>query len=764
MNTEATSPSEQTLSLPVEGMTCASCVVRVEKALMKVDGVKDASVNLATNKATVTFDAGHVPMDSLRNAVQDSGYTLVVPKHGQEHDSMDMMDHMHHDDGSLASLRREFFFALILTIPISAISMLVMAEWFMRLWPLTMDDTNKVLLVLTTPVMFLSGKRFFHGLLMTAKHFTADMNTLVAVGTGAAFSYSALAVLFPHWFGLHSGHADVYFDTSAVIITLILLGRVLESGAKHSASSAIQKLIGLQPKTARVRRNGSESDVPISEVVTDDIVLVRPGEKIPVDGVVTQGTTSVDESLVTGESMPVEKRIGDRLIGGSINAQGSIEFRATAVGKQTVLANIIRLVEQAQGSKAPVQKLVDRIASVFVPVVIGLAIITFGLWFFVDDAGFTTALVHFIAVLIIACPCALGLATPTAIMVGVGVGADHGILIKNAESLERAHTIDTIVLDKTGTITEGRPAVTDLLPLDGRTKDEILPLIASAEKASEHPLGRAIVDYANEKRVTLSKVESFQYLPGAGINVIIEGDFITVGNERMMREYAIEISGHDQTVSALSDEGKTAVFAARNGSLIGIIAIADRIRPSSREAIRYLRQRGIRTVMLTGDAEATARAIAAQAGVDEVIAQVLPDDKAGRIKALQDGKHTVAMVGDGVNDAPALARADVSIAMGSGTDVAMETADITLMRSDLLSVVDAIRLSERTLRKIKQNLFWAFIYNVVGIPLAAVGLLTPVIAAGAMAFSSVSVVTNALLLRKGLVKRERSRSGISLLL
>ena len=731
----------ETLSLPVEGMTCASCVLRVEKALKSVDGVANASVNLATEKAFIELDPSKATVEELQKAVADSGYALAAP-HTANHLDHDI-ERTESKEAAYGRLKNELILGAVLTVPIMLLSMVGMTEWFHQTIPLSMDAANKILFLLTTPVMFISGRRFFKGFWLTAKHGTADMNTLVAVGTGSAYAYSTVAVLFPEAVNFS---AHVYFDTSATIITLILLGRLLEMRAKNTASAAIKKLLGLQPKTARVVRSGAEVDIPVSEVTVGDFVIVRPGERVPVDGTITSGTTTVDESMVTGESLPVEKNVGAKIIGGTINKNGSVEFRASAVGKHTLLAQIVKLVEEAQGSKAPIQTLADKIASVFVPIVIGIALVTLLLWLFVGQSSFTAAMINFIAVLIIACPCALGLATPTAIMVGSGVGASHGVLIKNAESLERAHKIQTIVLDKTGTITEGKPSVTDIIIFNGFDQTAVLQAAASVERKSEHPLAQAVVDRALKNGIPLDEAESFQSLPGLGVIGVVRGEAVAAGNVALMKEYAVDIKQNDP--SNLFKDGKTAIFVAVNGTLAGVIAIADTIRSTSAAAIRGLHEMNIEIVMLTGDNERTARAIAAQAGIDRVIAGVLPQEKAHHVKALQAEGRIVAMVGDGINDAPALAQADVGIAMGSGTDIAMEAADITLMKGDLSSIVRAIRLSSRTLATIRQNLFWAFIYNVVGIPLAALGLLNPMIAAGAMAFSSVSVVSNSLRLRK----------------
>jgi len=732
----------QTLSLPVDGMTCASCVSRVEKALMNVDGVQSAAVNLATEKATLVFDPSTTSVDTLKRAVEEAGYTLLILQ-GEEHAS-----HEPHKDAAHKQLKKEFVLSVALTAPVMLLSMLSMMDSYMVWSPLSMDVTNKILLILTTPVMFIPGKRFFRGLWGTLKHFTADMNTLVAVGTGSAYIYSLVAVLFPQLLGLGGEMTHVYFDTSATIITLILLGKLLEATAKSRASDAITKLLGLQPKTARVIRGGVERDVPVAEVAVGDIVVVRPGGKIPVDGLITKGVTTLDESMITGESLPVEKNVGDRVIGGTINRNGSVEFRATAVGKQTALAQIVRLVEEAQGSKAPIQNLADKIASVFVPVVIGLAVLTFSFWYFLGGIGFTLAMINFIAVLIIACPCALGLATPTAIMVGTGRGAQLGVLIKNGESLERVHKVQTIVLDKTGTVTEGKPSVTDIATVDDFDETALVQLAASLENKSEHPLARAVVEYAGKRNIPLVEADSFQSLTGFGVIGVIGESAVMVGNSALLREHSIPMESEKAVIDHVQVAGKAPIFVAINGKLVGIMGVADAVKSNAAEAIRKLKALGLEVIMMTGDNQRTGNAIAQQVGVDRVVAEVLPHDKAARVKAIQSEGKTVAMVGDGINDAPALAQADVGIAMGTGTDIAMEAADITLMRGDLNGVVEAIRLSSRTLRIIKQNLFWAFIYNTIGIPLAALGVLNPMIAAGAMALSSVSVVSNSLRLKK----------------
>ncbi|MFZ4619369.1 MAG: heavy metal translocating P-type ATPase [Bacteroidota bacterium] len=731
----------QTLTLPVEGMTCASCVARVEKVLGRSAGVEKATVNLATEKATVKFDPSKINAEQLADIVKEAGYTLVI-------DSVKgkALSAKAEQDGS-TKLEKEFFISLAVALPVMILNMASMTKWFIAVSPIDMDQVNKLLFLGTTIVMVVSGKRFFSVAWKLARHFEADMNTLVAVGTGVAYLYSSVVVLFPELLPDSIDTMDVYFDTSAAIITLILLGKVLEARAKKRASDAMKALMSIQPKTAHVMRDNVFADIAISEVTKNDRIMVRPGEKIPVDGIIESGESSVDESMMTGESIPVQKNPGDKVIGGTINANGSIEFRATAVGSDTMLSQIVRLVEEAQGSKAPIQSLADKIASVFVPAVIGIALVTFLVSFFVVGQDFTLSMIHSIAVLIIACPCALGLATPTAIMVGTGRGASAGILIKNAESLERAGSIDTVVFDKTGTVTEGKPSVTDILVYNEFSESDMLLFAASVEYQSEHPLSKAVVQYAKKSQVELKPVTSFLANPGFGITGKVDGRSVVIGKESFMRESLINITLAEEKVALLQREGKTVVYVGVQRKLAGIIAIADTVRDSSQEAIRQLREMNIDVVLLTGDNAVTAEAIAKVAGITTVAANMLPKDKADYIKQLQSNHRIVAMVGDGINDAPALAQANVSLAMASGTDVAMETADVALMRHDLTAVVRAIVLSRRTIRTIKQNLFWAFIYNVIGIPLAAFGLLSPTFAAGAMAVSSVSVISNSLRLK-----------------
>ncbi len=746
----------ESVSLPVEGMTCASCVARVEKALKKVEGVDNVAVNFATEKVSLSFDNDKVDLAKLAEVVEDAGYKLIEPEEKKEEstNSTDALQSAEEDSHKKAyqKLKKEFIFAAVMAIPIMVLSMINMTGWFRAWSPVPPEYIDRLLFLATTLVMFISGKRFFTISWRLVKHFGADMNTLVAVGTGTAYVYSTIAVLFPKLLGITDAGAHIYFDTATAIIALILMGRLLEAGAKAKTSTAIKQLMGLQPKTARVILSGIEKDIPISDVSKDYIVVVRPGEKIPVDGIITEGHTTIDESMVTGESLPVEKNAGQKVIGGTINKNGSIRFKATAVGKDTVIAQIIKLVEDAQGSKAPIQSLADKIAAVFVPVVISIALITFLIWYLIIGISFTAAMINFIAVLVIACPCALGLATPTAIMVGTGLGASNGILIKNAESLERAHKIDTVVLDKTGTVTTGKPAVTDIIRFNGYDEDKLLQLTASLENKSEHPLGLAIVERAKERNIGILESEGFNSMTGFGITAVVGGDAVAVGNLKMMKEYAVNMSAAEESSNKLSSGGKTPIFVAVNGELSGVIGVADTIQPTAKEAIDKLKKMNIDVVMITGDNEKTAKAIAAQAGIDKVVSEVLPQDKAMHVKTMQAKGKFVAMVGDGINDSPALAQADVGIAIGTGTDIAMETADITLMKGDLNGVVQAIILSNKTLRTIKMNLFWAFIYNVIGIPVAAIGLLNPIYAAAAMAFSSVSVVSNSLFLKRAKLK------------
>jgi len=733
------------VTLPVEGMTCASCVVRVEKTIKKIEGVESVSVNLATEKATILF-AETTDLHSISSAVEDAGCKLILPAQGfSSVKETNIHNANNYKEESYKKLKSEFILSAVITAPLMLISMMMMTDWFHSASPLSSEDLNKLLFLATTIIMFIPGKRFFITAFKLAKHFSSDMNTLIAVGTGMAYIYSTIVTLFPHWLGIVYIEQHIYFDTAATIITLILLGKLLEARAKNKTSDAIRKLIGLQPKTARVIKNEKEIEINLADVKEEDILIVRPGERIPVDGVIITGLSSIDESMITGESIPVDKAAGDKVTGGTINGNGSFQFKAAAVGSATVLSQIIKLVEQAQGSKAPIQSLADKIASIFVPAVITIAVITFLLWYFVAGAFFVDAMINFIAVMIIACPCALGLATPTAIMVGTGLGASNGILIKNAESLERTCKVDTLILDKTGTITTGKPEVTGVYPTKQYTENELLQIAASAEKLSEHPLAKAIVKYAEAKNISIDKAADFQSHTGFGITASIDGKSVVIGNADLLTSKGVDVS---VPLSIIQKNANTGILIAVNGIAAGIITLADRIKETSAIAVSELKKMGIDIIMLTGDNQKTAESIAIKSGIEHYKAEVLPSEKLNILAEYQDKGKVVAMVGDGINDAPALAKADVGIAIGTGTDIAIESADVTLIKGDLLDLVKAIKLSKKTLRTIKQNLFWAFIYNVVGIPIAAFGLLNPMFAAAAMAFSSVSVVSNSLRLRK----------------
>ncbi|GAB7388356.1 copper-exporting P-type ATPase CopA [Bacillaceae bacterium] len=719
--------------LAIGGMTCAACANRVEKSLKKVDGVLNANVNLANEKAVVEYLPGKTDIERLIAAVQKAGYEAKA----------------YHDadaDGERAAREREYQTQrkkFLLGAVLSFFFLLQMASDINMRYEIFPGFSFHLSpwgqFLLATPVQFYVGGHFYIDAYKALRGGSANMAVLVALGTSAAYFYSLCQTLL----GARTG---LYYEAAAVVITLVVLGKLLEARAKGQTSEAIKKLMGLQAKTARVMRDGREMEIPVEAVVVGDIVFVRPGEKIPVDGEIVEGSTTVDESMLTGESMPVTKKAGDTVIGATVNKHGAFAFRATKVGKDTALAQIIQLVEEAQGSKAPIQKLADKISGIFVPIVIGIALLTFLLTSVF--AGFTPALVSAVAVLVIACPCALGLATPTAVMVGTGRGAESGILIKSAEYLEKAHRISTVVLDKTGTITKGKPEVTDILPFGRMSAEKLLQLAATAEKSSEHPLGEAIVNAAKGRGLTLGEPSRFRAIPGYGIEGEVDGKQVLIGNKKWMREKNVSIAPFLAVMEELEGQGKTAMFVAADGEPAGIIAVADTVKETSAEAIRLLKEMGIEVIMLTGDNRRTAEAIARQVGVDRVLAEVLPEDKSAEVEKLRKGGRVVAMVGDGINDAPALVAADVGIALGTGTDVAIEAADVTLMRGDLLGIVDTIRLSQATMRKIRQNLFWAFAYNVVLIPVAALGLLNPILAGAAMAFSSVSVVVNTLFLRR----------------
>ncbi|MBD1918413.1 MULTISPECIES: heavy metal translocating P-type ATPase [Cyanophyceae] len=737
--------------LKLRGMSCAACASNIEEAIRAVPGVEACSVNFGAEQAAVTYDPHQTNLTKIQGAVDEAGYRaqplqddVLAPEDDAERREREAENRQ---------LTRKAVFSLVIGsilvigslpmmtgLPIPFIPMWLHNPWFQ--------------LVLTTPVLFWAGNSFFINAWKAFKRHSASMDTLVAVGTGTAFLYSLFPTFHPQWFIDQGLNPDVYFEAAAVIVALILLGRLLENRAKGQTSEAIRKLMGLQAKTARVIRDGREYDIPIAEVVLGDVVLVRPGEKIPVDGQIVDGASTLDETMVTGESVPVQKTVGDEVIGATLNKTGSFKFRATRVGRDTFLAQIVKLVQQAQGSKAPIQKLADQVTSWFVPAVIAIAILTFIVWYNVMG-NITMALITTVGVLIIACPCALGLATPTSIMVGTGKGAENGILIKGADSLELAHNIQAIVLDKTGTITQGKPTVTNYLTVNGTaTELHLLKLAGSLERNSEHPLAEAVVNYAQSQGVTLADPQGFEAVAGSGVQGAVAGQRVQIGTHRWMAELGIETDRLQQQWEQLESQGRTVVWLAVDGTVEAILAIADAVKPSSAAAIATLQRMGLEVVMLTGDNRRTAEAIAREVGIARVFAEVRPDQKAAQVESLQREGKIVAMVGDGINDAPALAQADVGMAIGTGTDVAIAASDITLISGDLHGIVTAIQLSRATMANIRQNLFFAFIYNVAGIPIAAGilypifgWLLSPIIAGAAMAFSSVSVVTNALRLR-----------------
>ena len=752
--TEQTSECKQ-IQLPIGGMSCAVCAKRVEKAISELEGVADVNVNFAAEKAFVTYNPQKVRPSAMKEAVLKAGYQPLENKGAGAED-----EDRKRREKEINTMKKKFIAAAIFAFPLLYIAMVPMIK-FVSLPGAKMLDglmMNYPLFYalleffLTVPVICV-GYRFYTVGFKSLFQKSPNMDSLIAVGTTAAVAfslYNTFQIAKGNFQAVHS----LYFESAGVIITLILLGKMLEAVSKGKTGEAIKKLMGLAPKTAFVIQNGAETEIPVEEVEIGDIIIVKPGSKIPVDGVVIEGHTAIDESMLTGESMPVDKKAGDKVYAASLNTTGTVKFRAEKVGSDTALAQIIKLVEQAQGSKAPIAKLADIVAGYFVPAVIAIAVAS-GIAWFIGTGDFKFALTIFISVLVIACPCALGLATPTAIMVGTGKGAENGILIKSGDALETAHKINAIILDKTGTITEGKPSVTDLICASNFTQEKLLQLAASAEKNSEHPLGQAIVRGAQEKSLTLLEAENFNSITGQGIEAQIAGISVFAGNRKMMEEKNISVKELEKDADKLAEEGKTPVFVATDGQPAGIVAVADVVKKSSRAAIESLHKMGIEVAMITGDNKKTAEAIARQVGIDRVLAEVLPQDKAFEVKKLQQEGRKVAMVGDGINDAPALAQSDIGIAIGSGTDVAMESADIVLMHSDLTDVPTAILLSKKTIRNIKQNLFWAFGYNTIGIPVAAGvlylfggPLLNPMLAAAAMSLSSVSVLTNALRLKR----------------
>lgn len=722
-------PGLARVELGLVGMSCAACAARIERGLSGAEGVESAAVNLATERATVQYDPRRISAAKMKQIVTDLGYQAFEA----EAESVDR--EKEERDREIRRQRTRFTVAAVLSLPLLGSMLLDVIGVHVPHWLMA----GYFPFALATPVQFYSGAQFYRGAYHALRSGSANMDVLVALGTSAAYFYSVVNTFFA------DGH--VYYESGAVIITLVILGKMLEAVAKGRTSEAIKKLMGLQPKTARVIRDGTEQDVPVLEVIPGDIVLVRPGERIPVDGEVIEGQSAVDESMLTGESLPVEKGAGDSVAGATINKHGVLRFRAEKVGKDTALARIVRLVEEAQGSKAPIQRLADVVSAYFVPAVVAVAVITLVFtWRLGGD--FARALVSFTAVLVIACPCALGLATPTAIMVGTGKGAENGILFRGGEHLERAHRLTAVIMDKTGTITRGEPQVTDVVSLGTLDADALLRLAGAVEVNSEHPLAQAIVSHARQKAAGLPAAVSFEAVPGQGVKAVVEGRRVLLGNRRLMEANGVDVTAFAGNRDRLEGEGKTAMLAAVDSVPAGLLAVADTVKDGSREAVRTLKDMGILVVMITGDNERTAQAIARQVGIERVLSEVLPEHKAEQVEELRKEGHVVGMVGDGINDAPALAAADVGMAIGTGTDVAIEAADVTLMRGDLRSIPQAIRLSRMTIRVIRQNMFWAFIYNTIGVPVAALGYLSPIIAGAAMAFSSVSVVSNSLRLKR----------------
>ena len=733
------------LSLPVEGMTCASCVARVEKTIAKLDGIKNVSVNLATEKASFEYDPDLLDFKKLADSIEDAGYKLdlsLLDKQSLSTDSAELKVDTH-----LKELKNDLLFAAVLSVPILLINMGMMWEGFFLRKFLNIEEINKILLLLTTPVVFVSGKRFYKIFWNNLKHFTADMNSLVAIGTGAAFVFSLLLSLFPEWFSHQHNQLHVYFDTTAVIITLILLGRWLESRAKSKTGTAIKKLIELQPKTAIVKENNREIEKKLEDLKSGDIVVIKPGGKIPADGVIISGSSTVNEAMITGESLPVEKNIGASVIGATINSTGSFEFRITEIGNNSVLGQIIKLVEAAQGSKAPIQNLADKVAAVFVPIVVGIALATFFIWLFLSPDNFSFALMNFVAVLIIACPCALGLATPTALIVGMGKGAQSGILFKDGESLEALNHADIIIFDKTGTITDGILSVNDIYT-NNISEEEFLSLLASLESKSEHPIAKAIMNYSLSKSINLKTISEFAAAPGKGLKAKFNDDFILAGNKSYMKENNVDMNIILERFKTNPTDSSSIIYLAVNGEAKGYVTVNDSIKSNASEVVRELKQNNLEPVLLTGDNFIVAKRVSDTVGISKFEAEVLPENKSSVVKKFQSNNKKVVMVGDGINDAPALVQSDIGIAIGTGTDVAIESAKVVLMNGDLYGIIKSLKLSKQTIRVIKQNLFWAFIYNVIGIPLAALGLLNPMFAALAMSFSSVSVVSNSLRLKR----------------
>ncbi|WP_335869035.1 heavy metal translocating P-type ATPase [Bacillus sp. 2205SS5-2] len=724
----------------ITGMTCAACSARIEKVLGKQEGILAANVNLALEKATIEYMPNLIDTKVITQKVDSLGYGAIVKEEQSNEQSQD------HRLNQLEKQKRKFFISLVLSLPLlwsmvshfSFTSFIFLPDALMNPW---------VQMALATPVQFIIGWQFYVGAYKALKNKSANMDVLVALGTSAAYFYSVYLAI--NSLSSSGEMVELYFETSAILITLIILGKLFEAKAKGRSSEAIKKLMGLQAKTATVNRNGEEMNIPLEEVVVGDTISVKPGEKIPVDGEIVEGRSAIDESMITGESVPVDKSIGAEVIGSTINKNGFLKIKALKVGKDTALAQIIKVVEDAQGSKAPIQRLADQISGIFVPIVVGVAIITFLLWYlWIDPANFAEALEKLIAVLVIACPCALGLATPTSIMAGSGRAAESGILFKGGEHLETTHRITTVLLDKTGTVTNGNPVLTDILAEPSFEEEVFLAYVGAVERFSEHPLAVAIVEGIQEKGISLYESEEFEAVPGFGVKAVIQDKTVLVGTRKLMKENAIKVDMALAKMDALEKQGKTAMLVAIDGEFAGLIAVADTIKKTSKAAIKRLTDIGLEVVMITGDNLQTAQSIAKEAGIETVIAEVLPEDKAHEVKKLQNEGKAVAMVGDGINDAPALAVADIGMAIGTGTDVAMEAADITLIRGDLNSIADAIFMSKKTIRNIKQNLFWAFAYNTVGIPIAAIGLLAPWLAGAAMAFSSVSVVLNALRLQR----------------